>query len=264
MTALRWVASDVHRLHDPQHETGRACRTGTWRRRLARSRSGWRWTTRRRGSASRRPSTGSRPSRRCTTRGLVAYLATAWDEWLAARPDVTELIPDTVLHPALREGMGALPPQASLEGRLGQWCFETMTPIMAGTYRAAREAVDIALTAVDLVLDDAGEEAPTGRRPVAWPMDCAGRPATMRRVPRSVATATSTTPPSPPSRSRAGPVDAWRSWTSTSITATAPSRSSTPGRTCSTSRSTATRIGCTRTSWATRRRSAPARVPART
>ncbi len=86
---------------------------------------------------------------------LVAYLAHAWQDWAAACADDeqrAEAIADTYRHAALREGMGpAHPPQSGL-GRLGYWCFDTATPMVEGTYGAARSAVDIALTATDLVL----------------------------------------------------------------------------------------------------------------
>jgi acetoin utilization deacetylase AcuC-like enzyme len=64
-----------------------------------------------------------------------------------------ELFPDTFLHPRLHEGMlpTRLEPQDQT-GKLGWWCFDTGTPILDGTYAAAREAVDIALTAADLAL----------------------------------------------------------------------------------------------------------------
>ena len=39
--------------------------------------------------------------------------------------------------------------------RLGAYCFDTATPIVAGTADAARAAVDIALTAADRVLEGA-------------------------------------------------------------------------------------------------------------
>ena len=51
--------------------------------------------------------------------------------------------------------MGAAPAPAGAAARLGYWCFETMTPLVDGTYAAARAAVDVALTAADLVLDGA-------------------------------------------------------------------------------------------------------------
>src|ERR1051326_3894960 len=79
--------------------------------------------------------------------GLIAFLR-------ETRPaSAAELFPDTFLHPSLREGMGgeSLEP-VDLTGRLGWWCFDTGTPLLEGTYTAAREAVDVALTAADLVL----------------------------------------------------------------------------------------------------------------
>jgi acetoin utilization deacetylase AcuC-like enzyme len=69
-------------------------------------------------------------------------------------------MPDTVLHPALREGMGEAPEPSGAIGRIGYWCWETMTPLVAGSYRAARAAVDVALTAADLLL--AGDAAVYG------------------------------------------------------------------------------------------------------
>jgi acetoin utilization deacetylase AcuC-like enzyme len=85
---------------------------------------------------------------------MVDYLETAWEEWRAFGRD-GELVPHTVLHPGLREGMGPGPEPDTPPGRLAMWCFETMTPIVEGTYAAARAAVDVALTGADLLL--AGE-----------------------------------------------------------------------------------------------------------
>src|SRR4029077_10422418 len=73
-----------------------------------------------------------------------------------------QFMPDTVLHPAMREGMGAAPEPSAAVGRIGYWCWETMTPLGAGSYQAPRAAgdgalaargpVDVALTAADLLL----------------------------------------------------------------------------------------------------------------
>ena len=52
--------------------------------------------------------------------------------------------------------MGAAPAPGGAAAGLGCSYFETMTPLVAGTYPAARAAVDVALTAADLVLDGAG------------------------------------------------------------------------------------------------------------
>ena len=71
-----------------------------------------------------------------------------------------QFMPDTVLHPAMREGMGEAPEPSAAVGRIGYWCWETMTPLVAGSYRAARAAVDVALTAADLLL--AGDAAVYG------------------------------------------------------------------------------------------------------
>jgi acetoin utilization deacetylase AcuC-like enzyme len=86
--------------------------------------------------------------------GMVRFLAEAWRDWAAAG-NGEELVPDTVLHPALREGMGPAPEPSDIVGRIGYWCFETMTPVGPGTYPAARAAADVALTAADLVVSGA-------------------------------------------------------------------------------------------------------------
>jgi acetoin utilization deacetylase AcuC-like enzyme len=155
VTRIPWVASDVHRLHDPRREVWAGmprphldvpARADVIADALARE-PGWQRVA---------PTEhGTDPITRVHDAGLERYLATAWDELLEEFPDYDEFVPDTILHPALLDGMEPLAEQRSALGRLGQWCFETMTPIRPGTYRAAREAVDVALTAVDLV--SAGE-----------------------------------------------------------------------------------------------------------
>jgi acetoin utilization deacetylase AcuC-like enzyme len=87
--------------------------------------------------------------------GLVSFLERAWHDWAAEVPERREAIPDTFLNPALRAGMGpGHRPQGGV-GRLGYYGFDTATVVVEGTYLAARAAVDVALTATDLVL--AGE-----------------------------------------------------------------------------------------------------------
>jgi acetoin utilization deacetylase AcuC-like enzyme len=83
--------------------------------------------------------------------GLVNFLSTAWADFQLVRHQ-REVFPDTFLHPALREGMGPLLEPEEIQAKLGYWCFESMTPVVEGTYSAARAAVDVALTAADLVL----------------------------------------------------------------------------------------------------------------
>jgi acetoin utilization deacetylase AcuC-like enzyme len=73
------------------------------------------------------------------------------DGWDATRP----LLPDTFLLGAYagRMPLGELP--VARHDRLGAYCFDTATPIVAGTAAAARAAVDIGLTALDRVLEGA-------------------------------------------------------------------------------------------------------------
>ena len=79
--------------------------------------------------------------------GLVAYLRDAYPAWRAAGgPEV--MIPDTFRSP--RWAGGGRRPTSPL-GSLGWFCTDTATPLVAGSYLAARTAVDIACTAVDLV-----------------------------------------------------------------------------------------------------------------
>jgi acetoin utilization deacetylase AcuC-like enzyme len=84
--------------------------------------------------------------------GLVAHLAEAWSRAVSETEGLTEVMPDTFLHPGLREGMEpAEPPEGAIPS-LGAWVFDTATPLVEGTYAAARAAVDVALTGLELVL----------------------------------------------------------------------------------------------------------------
>lgn len=83
---------------------------------------------------------------------MVSFLERVWREFNALESR-REIIGDSFLHPALREGMGPAPEPALATAAVGYWSFETMTPIVEGTYAAARAAVDVALTAAASVLD---------------------------------------------------------------------------------------------------------------
>jgi acetoin utilization deacetylase AcuC-like enzyme len=84
--------------------------------------------------------------------GLIGFLETAWQHWIAS-DRTTEMVPDTLLHPALRQGMGSETREPNDPvGQVGFWAFDTGTPVGSGTYAAARGAVDVALSAADLVL----------------------------------------------------------------------------------------------------------------
>ena len=91
---------------------------------------------------------------------MVRFLEGFWDEWRRVGRAEDVAFPDSFLHAAIREGIGPVREPADPLGRLGYWCFETMTGVVEGTYAAARSAVDVGLTAADLVLS--GEPAAYG------------------------------------------------------------------------------------------------------
>jgi acetoin utilization deacetylase AcuC-like enzyme len=94
---------------------------------------------------------GRDPLERVHEPDMIRWLEGAWQE---CRPHSAyrEIFPDTVRHAGMMAGL-AQPgqPTASPLGRLGYWCFDTMTPIVEGTYQAARAAADVALSALDAV-----------------------------------------------------------------------------------------------------------------
>jgi acetoin utilization deacetylase AcuC-like enzyme len=98
--------------------------------------------------------------------GLVRFLEEAWPQARREGAADIALIPDTLQVGGLFEGFGPesrrlIREPAGIPGRAGHWALDTSTPIVAGTYGAARGAVDTALTTVDLVLDG-GETAVYG------------------------------------------------------------------------------------------------------
>lgn len=84
--------------------------------------------------------------------GLVRFLEDGWAHLRRELVPRSQLIPEGFNVSALREGMPPGREPRSVNGRAGYWALDTSTPIVAGTYAAARAAVDVALTAVDLVL----------------------------------------------------------------------------------------------------------------
>ena len=91
---------------------------------------------------------------------LVEHLATIWDDWEGvgfpsehARPRVVPYVFPTA---GLLSGLPLRSPSA-IHGRVGRFCYDTMTLIGPGTWPAARAAADAALTAAGLV--DAGAPA---------------------------------------------------------------------------------------------------------
>ena len=89
--------------------------------------------------------------------GLVTFLEQAWAESESQRIDRDFLVADTYPTRGLFEGMSEAfvarrPEPRAVGGRAGWWGLDSSNPIVAGSYDAARAAVDVALTAVDLVL----------------------------------------------------------------------------------------------------------------
>jgi acetoin utilization deacetylase AcuC-like enzyme len=92
--------------------------------------------------------------------GMVRFLESAWPA-LHARYGRDEFFPEVVYHAALRDGLGPAPVPTDAEHAFGYWCFETATPLVLGSYAAARASVDVALSAADAV---------AGGEPVAYGM----------------------------------------------------------------------------------------------
>ena len=80
---------------------------------------------------------------------LLEHLAGAWDAW-TEMGNSGGAMPDTFALPGLSHR--ALEAPATIEGRLGYFCFDMGTPIVAGSYEALRESADIALTGAREVL----------------------------------------------------------------------------------------------------------------
>jgi acetoin utilization deacetylase AcuC-like enzyme len=89
---------------------------------------------------------------------LVEHLRTVWDEWEnAGFPAVhgrSRVVPYVFPTAGLLSGQPLRSPPA-VHGRTGRFCYDTMTLIGPGTWRAVRAAADAALTAADLIAQGA-------------------------------------------------------------------------------------------------------------
>ena len=85
---------------------------------------------------------------------LIEHLSTVWDQWVAAgfpaEHKRTRVVPYLFPTAGLLEGLPIRSP-AGLHGRVGRFCYDTMTLVGPGTWRAARAAADVALTASELI-----------------------------------------------------------------------------------------------------------------
>jgi acetoin utilization deacetylase AcuC-like enzyme len=93
--------------------------------------------------------------------GLVRFLEVAWSEVRRQGLAPPFLSADTYPNRAMFEGMSEAAAAAivrepvQIGGRAGFWGLDSAAPLVPGTYLAARAAVDVALTTVDLVLGGA-------------------------------------------------------------------------------------------------------------
>jgi acetoin utilization deacetylase AcuC-like enzyme len=148
MDPMPVVAGDAHRGHDPPHEVnyGEIVRPVYERpERAERLRDAL--------AAAGHPLVepvphGPGPVLAVHEPALVGFLEQAWPAWRAAGgPEA--LIPDTFALGRLARGGGRDPGRGI--GRAGWYCFDTATPLVAGSFAAAAAAADVALTAADLV-----------------------------------------------------------------------------------------------------------------
>ena len=72
--------------------------------------------------------------------GLIDYLETAWPQ-INRATGRSEFAPEAMLHVGLRDGMSAARPPHGAAAAFGYWCYETATPMVEGTYLAARASV---------------------------------------------------------------------------------------------------------------------------
>jgi len=80
------------------------------------------------------------------------YLESAWTEWQALGFE-HPLIPDTFPLSRLLDGrLDAVAADGTARAMSGHFTFDTATPLVAGTYVAARASADCALSAADAVL----------------------------------------------------------------------------------------------------------------
>ncbi len=98
--------------------------------------------------------------------GLVRFVETAWGDVRSQKLDRSFLVADTYPVRAMFEGMSdealaRLREPVGIGGRTGWYGLDSSNPLVEGTWPAALGAVDVALTAADLVIDG-GERAVYG------------------------------------------------------------------------------------------------------
>lgn len=98
---------------------------------------------------------------------LLEHLATVWDRWSQnGYPDLgaQRVVPYLFPSAELLHGLSARPP-AAVHAQVGAFCYDTMTLIGPGSWRAIRAATDVTRTAVGLVVSGAARAYALTRPP---------------------------------------------------------------------------------------------------
>jgi len=149
---MRWYFSERHRGHDPVHEVeggqlGPAQEVAERAEVIAQAlRSDARF------EEHQPRAFGRAPIEAVHDPAMVDWLEQAWAE-AGSEHRLRERFPDTIRHPGLViPGASSPVPTGHRDAGLGYYCFDTMTPIVAGTAAAALSAVDVALSALEWTL----------------------------------------------------------------------------------------------------------------
>jgi acetoin utilization deacetylase AcuC-like enzyme len=90
-------------------------------------------------------------------RALVEHLATIWPDWEAGRYPADygrdRVVPYVFPTQAMLAGLPLRTP-AAVHGRVGMFCYDTMTLVGPGSWQAIRAAADAARTAAELITGD--------------------------------------------------------------------------------------------------------------
>jgi acetoin utilization deacetylase AcuC-like enzyme len=148
---VKVIWSDAHRQHAPEHEVNLGLAIPTFERPDRAERIHRSLAADARFDLVAPSAHGRAPIEAVHAPGLIDFLERAWPE-LNERHGRDEFTAEVMFHAALRRGMEAGHEPTEIEAAFGWWCFETATPLVQGTYAAARASVDIALTAADHVL----------------------------------------------------------------------------------------------------------------